>query len=302
MTNRILDLSESPARLRVRNRQLVIQRDDGAEVSFPLADLAVLVVSHPQVSYTHAVISGLVAQGGAFVACDQRHLPTGMLLPLVGHSTQVERFAAQAQASLPTRKRLWQQLVRAKIEAQAQLLRQLRNSDHGISALGSRVKSGDPSNVEAQASRRYWRALFADAQFHRRRDLPDQNRLLNYGYAVLRAIVARAVCAAGLHPSLGLHHHNRYDAYCLVDDLMEPFRPLVDRAVALYVREHGIPEELDKEARQHLLRAVTGRVAMGDEQRTVFDAASRTASSLVKVFLGEAKQLDLPALWTDAQQ
>jgi len=294
MINRILDFSESPARLRVRIAQLIVQREDRPEVSVPLAELAVVVVAHPQVTYTQAVLSGLAAAGGVFVSCDGQNLPVGMMLPLAAHTTQAERFAAQARAPAPLRKRLWQQIVRAKIAAQAALLRERCGNDFGLAALLGRVHSGDPSNVEARAARRYWPNLFADPAFHRRRDRPDQNLLLNYGYAVLRAIVARAICAAGLHPSLGLHHHNRYNAFCLADDLMEPYRPAVDRAVVEYVGTRGKPYRLDAAAKQHIIGDLTGRYVVNGQQRTLFDTAARMASSLADVFLGNAEELLLP--------
>ncbi|MEN6458246.1 MAG: type II CRISPR-associated endonuclease Cas1 [Thermoguttaceae bacterium] len=294
MINRILDFSEAPARLRVRVAQLVVLREDHAEISMPLADLAVVVVAHPQVTYTQAVLSGLAEAGGVFVACDRQNLPVGMMLPLAAHHAQAERFAAQARATLPVRKRLWQQIVRAKINAQAELLVALRGADFGLKALASRVHSGDPRNVEAHAARRYWPHVFADLQFRRNRDNEDQNILLNYGYAVLRAIVARAVCAAGLHPSLGIHHHNRYDAFCLAEDLMEPFRATVDRAVVEYMSTHDEPYQLEAAAKQQIIGQLTGRYDLDGQQRTLFDVAGRLASSLADVFLGNADRLELP--------
>lgn len=294
MINRIVDFSEAPARLRVRLAQLIVQRQDLPEVSMPLADLAVMIVAHPQVTFTQAVLSGLALAGGVFVTCDGRNLPVGMLLPLAAHHTQAERFAAQAGAPLPIRKRLWQQIVRAKIKAQAALLTELHGTDHGVAVLAGRVRSGDPSNVEARAARRYWPNVFADLDFRRHRENEDQNILLNYGYAVLRAIVARAICAAGLHPSLGIHHHNRYNAFCLADDLMEPFRPAVDRAVAEYMGAHDEPYKLEAAAKQHIIGELTGRYMVDGEQRTLFDTAGRVASSLADVFLGNAEELELP--------
>lgn len=294
MTNRILDFSEAPARLHVRYRLLVVERPEKKEVTVPLADLAVVVVSHPQVSYTQAVLSGLAEAGGTFVACNQKHLPVGMFLPLAAHFAQAERFAAQARAPLPVRKRLWRQIVRAKIVAQAQTLEALYGTDHGLRALVPQVRSGDPSNVEAQAARRYWPRLFANMDFRRHREDEDQNLLLNYGYAVLRAIVARAICGAGLHPSLGLHHHNRYSAYCLADDLMEPFRPFVDRSVAAYVGSRDAVTGLEPEAKRHVVGELTGRYRLDGQQRTLFDAAGRMAASLADVFLGNAQKLELP--------
>jgi len=294
MINRILDFSESPARLRVRYAQLIVQRENLPEVSMPLADLAVVVVAHPQVTFSQAVLSGLASAGGVFVTCNGQNLPVGMMLPLTCHHAQTERFAAQARAALPVRKRLWRQLVRAKIAAQAALLVELRGTDFGLQQLAGLVRSGDPSNIEARAARRYWSRLFADLDFRRHRENEDQNILLNYGYAVLRAIVARAICAAGLHPSLGIHHHNRYNAFCLADDLMEPFRPAVDRAVAEYMSTHDEPYQLESSAKQNIIGELTGRFIINGEQRTLFDAAARMASSLAEVFLGNAERLELP--------
>ena len=294
MINRILDFSEAPARLRVRYAQLIVQREDLPEVSLSLSDLAVVIVAHPQVTFTQAVLSGLAAVGGVFVTCDERRLPVGMLLPLAAHHAQAERFAAQARAPLPVRKRLWRQIVCAKIKAQAALLMELQGDDHGIGVLALHVRSGDPSNLEARAARRYWPRLFADLDFRRHRENEDQNILLNYGYAVLRAIIARAVCAAGLHPSLGIHHHNRYDAFCLADDLMEPYRPTVDRAVAEYMSTHDEVYKLEAAAKQHIIGELTGRYLVDGQQRTLFDTAARMASSLAEVFLGNAEDLELP--------
>ena len=162
--------------------------------------------------------------------------------------------------------------------------------------MAARVKSGDPGNLEGQAARRYWPALFDNPGFRRNPDLPDQNKNLNYGYAVLRAIVARAICAAGLHPSLGIHHHNRYDAFALADDLMEPFRPIVDRAVVAWLRENGPLEELTPKAKAALIQPLMGRFTVKGEERSLFDIAARTAVSLTKLFAGTAKTLALPQL------
>ena len=292
MTDRVLDISDQPAALSVRHEQLVIRRGD-EQATVPLAELAVVVVSHPQVSYTHAVLAGLAEQGAPLIVCDRKHLPAAMLLPLRGHHTQAERFDRQAHASLPTRKRLWQQIVRAKIAAQGRLLRRLHGQDAGLPALLPRVRSGDPHNVEATAARRYWTALFGK-DLRRDHDAPDHNRNLNYGYAVLLATVARAVCAAGLHPSLGLHHHNRYNAFCLASDLTEPFRPVVDAAVFQWLRHHDTDAPFDRSAKEHLLTALTARYNLGGQWRTLFDVLSHTAASLAQVFEGRTKALELP--------
>jgi len=266
------------------------------EITMPLTDIAALIVSHPQATYTHAVLPGLAAAGAIFVVCNEKHLPAAMLLPLVSHSTQTERFAAQAQLSLPARKRLWQQIVRAKLQAQARLLEERNGKDWGLVRLASEVRSGDPENLEGQAARIYWQRLFEGEDFHRDPEGEGVNACLNYGYAVLRAAVARAICGAGLHPSLGLHHHNRYDPFCLADDLMEPFRPVVDRLVAKLRDEHGSDVPLEKETKKAILEGLLGRFVAYEESRTLFDWVSRTASSLAAVTEGRDEKLEIPAL------
>lgn len=293
MIERIIDLSDEGAELSVRHAQLVITRKDG-EITVPLAEIAALMVAHPAVRYTHAVLTGVCANGGAFVLCNERRLPIGMLLPLESHYLQAERFAAQAAAPLPLKKRLWKQIVQAKIAAQAEALREIKGDDFGLSLLAKAVLAGDTSNLEAQASRRYWPALLGK-DFIRDPDGEGANSLLNYGYAVLRAMVARAICAAGLHPSLGLHHHNRYDPFCLADDLMEPFRPVVDDAVYTLATYGPAVPALGKETKRIIIRALTGkRFELEGESRTLFGVLERAAVSLAAVFAGERGKLLLP--------
>jgi len=296
VTERIIELAEEPARLSVRNACLVIARGDEPETTAPLGEVAVLLLANPCVSLTQPVLARLAASGGIVVVCDGKRMPSAMLLPLDVHFTQGERFALQARASLPVRKRLWQSVVKAKIRAQARVLSDLRGHYAGLPELLPKVRSGDPANVEAEAARLYWPALFLDRRFRRTRYGGRQNSLLNYGYAVLRAIVARAVCAAGLHPSLGIHHHNRYDAFRLADDLMEPFRPIVDRAVAGYCDAHGADAPVDKQAKAAVIGALMGRFTVGRHNRSLFEIAHRTAASLVGVFAGKRKGLLLPEL------
>jgi len=294
MTDRIVELAEGPARLSVRLEQLVIERAGAPEVTTPLDELATLVLSSPHTQMTQAVLHTIAAKGGMVVVCDEHYLPAAMMLPLQAHHVQTERFALQAQLSEPRRKRLWQQLAQAKIWAQSRLLKELHGDDSGIGALAERVRSGDPENVESQAARRYWPVLFGDPKFRRQREREDQNRHLNYGYTVLRAAVARAICGAGLHPSFGLQHRNRYDAFSLASDFMEPFRPLVDRAVALWLREHDPLQSLDREAKAHLIGAIQARYLADGEARTLPDILARSAASLAGVILGEQEKLDLP--------
>lgn len=297
MTERMIDVSDEAARLSVRGALLVIQHpESGSETTVPINEVAVLVASNPCITLSHAVLAAMGKSGAVFVACDEKHMPAAMLLPVEGHFSQAERFRQQAAASLPLRKRLWQDLVRAKVRSQGRLLKRVRGKDFGLVALANNVRSGDTGNIEAQASRRYWQALFADSNFRREREAEDQNRLLNYGYMVLRAVVARAICAAGLHPSFGVHHHNRFDAFCLADDLVEPFRSIVDEAVLSLAEKSGAHAPLDKVSKAVLIGSLTGRFAVENESRTLFDILSRTAASLAGVYAGETQKLFLPEL------
>ena len=295
MGERFLDISEQPARLSIRHRQLVIGVD-GSEQTTPLNDVSALVVSNPAVSYTQGVLAGICEAGGALVVCDEKHLPIGMLVSLLGHTTQGERLTAQAEAPPTLKKRLWQQIVRSKVQAQGACLRRVRGEDFGLFRLARDVRSVDTSNIEGQAARRYWPALFGTS-FHRDRNRADQNRLLNYGYAVLRAMAARAICGAGLHPSLGLHHHNRYDAYCLADDLMEPYRPAVDRVVLGMCDTRGPEGTLDAAAKRQLIGWIIGtRHAVENETAVLPDILAHAAASLAQVYLGRRRGLCLPVV------
>jgi len=294
--NRIIDISNAGARLSMKHKQLVMSQDDGEPVTIPLNEIAAISVSNQSVTFTQPLLAALASNGAMLVICDDKHLPIAMLYPLTGHFVQSERFAKQVAVAEPTMKRLWQQIVKAKVRAQGNLLNELRGSDFGLNNMASKVLSGDTSNVEGSAARRYWTALFNDDTFKRKRDAEDQNRFLNYGYAVLRAIIARAICASGLHPSFGIHHHNRYDAFCLADDLIEPFRPTVDRVVAALVENRSPDCEFDSEIKAAILEPLTGKFKFGDENNTIFEAAARTASSLAQVFEGKRKNIDLPDL------
>lgn len=293
MTERILDISESAARLKVHLGRLHIAQGEAEPLTLPLEEVAVLMVSHYQVTYTQAVLSGLMEAGGVFLCCDESRLPTGLMLPLVGHHKQTQRMALQAKAPKPRCKRLWQQLIRTKIYGQGQVLRTLHGDDGGLGALAKRVKSGDPDNLEAQAARKYWRPLFQEETFRRNQEAEGINALLNYGYGVLRAIIGRAVCATGLHPSLGLHHKNQYNPYCLVDDLMEPYRPLVDVAVARYVQQ-GAEHTVDKAFKAEIIGSLMKRYDLDGEARSLFDCAHRTAHSVVTILEGSRQDISLP--------
>jgi CRISPR-associated protein Cas1 len=291
--NRIIDIAEHGGRIHVDTGNLVLELEGQEPWCCPVDDVAAVSISHPRVSISKAALAACAQEAVCLVVCDEKYMPVGMMLSLHGHHIQAERFARQAAASVPTRKRLWQQIVKAKLRAQARLLEELYGTDAGIRDLVARVRSGDPANVEAQAARRYWPELMK-GRFLRDRDGSWPNPAFNYGYAILRAITARAITTAGLHPSLGLHHHNRYDAFCLADDLMEPFRPIVDRAIVTKIdKDRGDPA-LDRKDREALIGALYERFEWGGDMRTLFDILSRVAISLTEVFIGTESALALP--------
>ena len=294
MDERIIDIAEEPVSLSVRLDQLVIKRGE-TEDTVPLEELAALVVSHPVVRYSHPALVGVCENGGAIVICNSRRLPVGMLLPLTGHSIQAERFTAQSQATAPTKKRIWATIIKHKIRAQGNLLKDIYGEDFGFDAMARKVRSGDPENLEARAARQYWGPLFGD-MFRR---IPGSeepiNRLLNYGYAVLRGLTARAICSAGLHPCLGVHHHNRYNPFCLADDLMEPFRPTVDRLAHGLVSFRGADVPLDKDSKRELISGLfNARYDFKDESRSLFDTLTKVSSSLAQVFTKTRRAILLP--------
>jgi len=291
---RIIDFSDAPAHLSLRHEQLVVRSDNDGETTVPMAEIAAVILTTSRVTTTQPALAGLMRHGGTVIVCDDSRQPAGMMLPLNVNTTQTQRMLAQVRASVPTGKRLWKQIIQEKIRSQAATLEAAGRDSAGLRELAKRVRSGDPQNLEAQASQRYWPRLFDDPNFRRRRIAEDQNRLLNYGYAVLRAAVGRAICASGLHPSIGIHHHGRNNPWCLADDLMEPYRPLIDRAVVELVAHFGSDCPLDGAAKSRLVSVLTDRLASDNESRTVFDWISRTAASLAQVFLGEADRLQYP--------
>lgn len=294
MPDRILDFSEEAAHLAVRYSNLLIRRPEKPDVSVPLSEVAVVVAANPGVTCTLAVLSGVCAAGGTIIACDDKRLPVGMMLPLQGNFVQAERMAMQVAARHPLKKRLWQQVASCKVRGQAASLRDATGEDGGLDELAARIRSGDPENIEAQAARRYWTILFGEWQFRRDRDEPGINAALNYGYAVLRAMTARAICASGLHPSIGIHHHNRYSQFTLADDLMEPFRVVIDRCVLMLVRARGHDLRLDRSCKAEIIEAANGRFVLGGERRSLFEILGRVVASLVEVFAGTARKLSLP--------
>lgn len=295
MQGRILDFSQAPVKLRVRYRRLQISLE-GREIDVvPLDDVAVVLLSHSQISLSLATLQGLTAAGASIVICDAKSLPCGLCLPLVGHHLSARRTRLQAAVSRPLQKRLWRQIVRCKIEGQAAVLETLRGDDGGLRALAAATLSGDSDNREGVAAKKYWAQLFKGGRFKRDLDGGDPtNAALNYGYGVLRAIVARAVVASGLCPAFGLFHRNKYDAFALADDLIEPFRPVVDVCVARLRDEKRLSDELSTETKSTLIRQITGRYRVEGFQETIFETASKATESLVRVYVGKDKRLTLP--------
>jgi CRISPR-associated protein Cas1 len=291
MTDRVLDISMEPARLSIRNGLLVIESEAGGQTKIPCGELAAVVIGHRQVVLTQSVLSELAKAGALVITCDEKFLPASMVLPLDAHHAQAERFRRQAGMAIPRKKRMWQSIVQAKIRAQASVLKLVTGSDEGLLALVGRVRSGDPGNVEARAARHYWSVLFTAPAFRRRDDGDLRNHLLNYGYGVLRSITARAICGAGLHPSFSVFHSNAHNPFGLADDLMEPFRPVVDMTVC------QMPQTgLDPEAKRALIAALLARYVANGEERTLPDILTRVAQSLARAVMDGRSRLWLPEL------
>jgi CRISPR-associated protein Cas1 len=302
----ILDFSEGHNKLREENKQLVVEKEDGSTVKIPFAEIAVILLSNANVTLTQSVMQNIAESGGMLVICDYRHRPVSMMLPLEAYSVPVQRLKLQIEASQPTLKNAWQQVVKAKIRAQARCLADdsmkcsLDEAKY-LMKMAENVKSGDTDNIEAQAAKRYWRALFPEIEFHRNHDSNDPlNNRLNYGYTIVRAMTARAVCATGFHPALGIHHCNQRDAFCLADDLMEPFRPLVDRIVRFQfniskkLETRKLTRELIPRVKQELIYPLTRRFNVNGEKRKLFDIITLLAQSLTKFYGKETEELYLP--------
>ena len=296
----------NPAYLSLRDAQLVIKLPEvekaenltedfkkAAEVTRPIEDIGVVVLDHKQITITQGALESLLENNCAVITCDSSHLPVGLLLPLVGNTTQNERFRDQLDASQPLRKQLWQQTMQQKIRNQAAVLGRCSDAEtRCMLAWANDVRSGDPDNYEARAAVYYWKSLFGNIPgFVRDREGVPPNNLLNYGYAILRAVMARSLVASGLLPTLGIHHHNRYNAYCLADDIMEPYRPYVDYLVYYIIEQYGVDIELSKDIKAELLSIPTLDVVIGGKRSPLMVATSQTTASLYKCFNGELRKI-----------
>lgn len=301
---------ENPAYLNMKNKQLVIhlpevEKNDSLPESFkqenvrtiPIEDIGIVILDNKQITITHGVVESLLENNSALITCGSNRMPVGLLLPLDGNNTQSERFQAQIEASLPLKKQLWQQTIQAKITNQAFVLRSVRGQVvKNMLVWAGNVKSGDSENLEGRAAAYYWSTMFPDIPaFTRRREGVPPNNLLNYGYAILRAVIARSLVASGLLPTLGIHHHNRYNAYCLADDIMEPYRPFVDRLVVGIMESVDDFCDLSKEIKRRLLEIPVLDVIINGQRSPLMVAASQTTASLAKCYLGEIRKIVYPS-------
>ena len=300
----------NPAYLSLKNSQLVIRLPEveknktlpesfkaEAVKTIPIEDVGVMVLDNRQITLTHGLMEKLLENNCALITCNSKHMPYGLMLPLVGNTTQTERYRHQIEASLPLKKQLWQQTVMAKISNQAHLL----SSSTGVVVKNMRkwqndVKSGDPDNYEARAAVYYWANLFPQVEgFVREREGMLPNSLLNYGYAVLRAVVARSLVASGLLPSLGIHHRNKYNAYCLADDIMEPYRPFVDKLVIEIMNSSSDISRITKEHKSSLLSIPVLDVIINNRRSPLMIAVQQTTASLAQCFMGEIRKIKYPS-------
>ena len=300
----------NPAYLSLKNNQLQIRlpnnitKDSNATeqenlITKPIEDIGVMVLDNQQITITHGLMSALLDNNIAVITCNNHGMPTGILLTLSGNSVQSERFNDQLKASIPLKKQLWQQTIQTKIGNQAKVLeRCVKCETKLMKAWQSKVRSGDVENVEARAAAYYWKRLFCDIEyFSRDRYGMPPNNILNYGYAILRGVVARALVASGLLPTIGIHHHNRYNAYCLADDIMEPYRPYVDELVYRTIEAKGTPPfELNREWKSTMLVVPTLDVTIGGLRRPLMVAVSQTTASLYKCFTGELRRIAYPEM------
>lgn len=300
----------NPAYLSLANGQLVIKLPEVEKQSnlptalknssittLPIEDLGIIVLDNRQITLTHGLVTALMANCTVIISCDEHHLPFGLMLPMMSNTTFNERVRYQLEATLPLKKQLWQQTVKRKIENQAYLIgTRTSKSIAYMHVCADRVKSGDNDNQEALAAAYYWKNIFPDIpDFIRGQDGLPPNNLLNYGYSILRAVVARSLVISGLLPVMGIHHHNKYDAYCLADDIMEPYRPFVDQTVLDIMAKNEQIEELKKEIKRDLLSIPTVDVKIGGKRSPLMVAVAQTTASLAKCFSGESRKIAYPS-------
>lgn len=296
MLKRILYFSNS-YHLSVKNYQLQITNKNTGEIKQAvIEDLGFVIFDNQQITFTQSVIQDLAANNTAVVFCDKKHLPSSMLFHLDTNTVQTELFTAQIKASEPLKKNLWKQIIKYKIKNQAEVLRKINKNYKPLLHLSSQVKSGDITNREAVASKYYWQNIFEVPDFKRQRYGMPPNPSLNYGYAVLRAAVARALSGSGLLTTLGIHHHNKYNSYCLADDIMEPYRPFVDLCVYDIMKKNPDYHIIDTNQKAQLLNILNMDVCFNKVTRPLMVGLSISTASLAKCFSGKQKKLEYPVL------
>ena len=301
----------NPIYLSLRNAQLVLHLPEvesnktlpeaikkEAERTIPIEDIGVVILDNRRITITSGVMEALLENNCAVITCNQKSMPVGLLLPLCGNTTQNERFRSQLEASLPLRKQLWQQTIKQKILNQEFVLRTNTDKETNCMRVWSNdVRSGDPDNLEARAAAYYWKNVFTNyPNFVRDREGTPPNNILNYGYAILRAIIARALVGSGLLPTLGIHHHNRYNAYCLADDIMEPYRPYVDQLVLDIIQYNSEISDITRDLKMKLLGIPMLDVVINGKRSPLMIAAQQTTASLARCFAGENKRISYPEM------
>ncbi|MDA3928949.1 MAG: type II CRISPR-associated endonuclease Cas1 [Prolixibacteraceae bacterium] len=287
----------NPAYIHKKNQQLkVIDPENREELgSIPIEDIGVVILDNPQITFTHGLMEALLARNTVIVSCDEKHLPVGLMLPLVGHTLQSERFRYQIDASEPLKKNLWAQTIKSKIDNQAEVLRRNGLDSLRLDALLPQIQSGDPDNIEGRAASVYWKLLFDGIEFKRDRYGSFPNPHLNYCYAILRAIVARAIVSSGMLPTFGIFHRNKYNAYCLADDIMEPYRPFCDQLVYDMVLKSEInDDEITKEHKVKLLSIATVDIKIAGAKSPLMVGLNRTTASLFECYQGSRRKIVYP--------
>jgi CRISPR-associated protein Cas1 len=287
-------LLENKASISTKNLQLVI-KSEIRESTIPIEDIGYIVIDHPEIYLSIPAMNLLIENNTAVIICNKNHLPNGLLLNLNSHHIQQEIFKNQINASAPLKKQLWQQTIVEKITNQGILLQKITSKNNNFDFLASKVLSGDSSNMEGVAASFYWKVFF-EQKFKRERFGEYPNNFLNYGYAILRAATARALSGSGLLNTLGIHHKSKYNAYALADDIMEPFRPIIDEKVAEIMGNYD-EQELNTQIKSELLQVLTRTVYFKEEKSPLIVALQKTASSLQQCYTGERKKINYPKLW-----
>ena len=287
----------SQAYISLKNKQLRIRKNtlEGEKlISRPIEDIGVVILDNGQITITHNAIKALQENKVAIISCDDSHMPASLMLPMQGHTEQTEKFRYQINVSQPLKKNLWEQTVIAKIKNQKQVLNKTNKKAAKLEYLMKKVQSGDPNNIEGQAAKYYWDILFDG--FIRDRYGEPPNNLLNYGYAVIRAMIARSLVSSGLLPALGIHHSNKYNTFCLADDIMEPYRPFVDLIVYDIYKNEDLALFLDINTKKHLLSVATMDAMFGKKKSPLMVGMIMTTASLAACFKGTKRKINFPLL------